>query len=242
MRKKRYRQFLLTEDELRSKSHVEWLHPAMNELSRRWRSGELAEVEVVAQYILFFLRVFRPLDYLGGPHKQDVFSAVGATERSTSDDSESLSAGVRVFARNSLRSVPLAVNRSIVGWAKGRYPLRLLDYVPSAEELLEQQAAGKRIVTCLFQPHELKSWVNNSRDPLGFALHDLIHADHFFRDAEMFAGQVEFYREVRDKMGCGEFNSILADPVRRARFEYIISDMNSHPAHLRACLAHELAQ
>ena len=231
MRQKRYRQFLLTEDDLCSDTHMQILHPQMGRLCSRWRAGELTDVEVACEYILNFLRVYRPRDYLGGPHNQDL----GAS------DTASLPEAVRVFAQFSLRSVPLAVNRALVGWAFNRYPLRLLDFIPSAEELLEWQSRGERIVTCLFQPAELMSWVNRSRDPLGFTLHDLIHADHFFRDPEMFLGQVEFYREVRDRMKRGEYSTILADPEKRQRFEYIVADMNSHPAHLRACLDHEVA-
>ena len=240
LRQKRFRRYLLSEKELQSHSHVLSLHPRMRQLYSRWRAGELTDVETVCEYILIFLRAYRSRDYLGGPHNEDLGLS----------DTASLPEAVRVFAQFSLRSVPLAVNRTIVGWALNRYPLHLLDFIPSAEELLECQARGERIVTCLFQPYELLHWVRphgpdagdgSARDPLGFTLHDLIHADHFFCDPEMRRGQVEFYREVRDRMKRGEYTAILADPKKRERFEYIIADMNSHPAHLRACLEHEVA-
>ncbi len=238
LRQKHFRRYLLTREELRSAAHISELHPRITQLYRQWRMGQLGDVEVVSEYILNFLRVFRPRDYLGGPHNQNLFGPELRQQVFLHDEGDSLNElmGVPIFAKYSLRSVPLAVNRAIVGWAQKRYSLRLLDYIPSAEKLLKWQASGERIVTCLFKPTELTDWVSDSRDPLGFVLHDLIHADHFFRDPALCASQVEFYREVSEKMERGEYLRILSDAGRRAEFEYIVSDMNSHPAHLRACL------
>jgi hypothetical protein len=250
LRQKRYRRYLFSEEELRSGAAA--LQDKIAVLGTAFTQRTLPEPEIAARYILEFLKVFRARDYRGGPLS---LPPLAATVRATMP-------AVREFAERSLRSVPLAVNRSIVAWAEGRYPLVLTAAIPSAEELLRLQAGGQRVVTCLFQPEQLTRWVHGrphagasggphagasggphagasgGRDPLGFVLHDLIHAEHFFRDRELYAGQVEFYREVLERLTVSrEFSAILASPEAREKFEYIISDMNSHPEHLRGCLA-----
>lgn len=233
LRQKRYRRFLFTVAELSEKAAQ--LLPQIRDVELRWRSGQISEAEVAAEYILVFLKIFRPRDYLGGPHNQNLSDT--SIPQQPSLPAPSLPPSIAIFAKHSLRSCPLAVNRSLVAWAQGSYKLKLLAHIPDAQTLLRFQTAGERIVTCLFKPEELTNWVQDARDPLGFVMHDLIHADHFFRDPCLAAQQVEFYRAVQARYAKGEFTSRLTeDPAFRERFEYIISDMNSHPAHLEQTL------
>ena len=223
-----YGKVLFPEAQLQSR-HAE-LYPKIDELNRAWQEQAYPEPEVVAQYLLTFLKVFRPKDFLGGPHRENL--------RLTN---VLLPPGVQVFADHSLRSVPLAVNRALVAWAEGRIQLKLRDHIPTAFEVLELQAQGQRIVTCLFAPQELTQLVLGERDPFVFVLHDLIHADHFSRDPLLARGQQDFYQECLARYRQGEFATLLKDPQRTEQFHYLIGDMNSHPEHLRATLEHLLS-
>jgi hypothetical protein len=228
LRQRRFRQFLFSLDELRQKGSE--LHSVLAPLYRQWRNGDLEECEVVAQYILRFLQVMRPRDYRGGPHGIELSSRP-----------DGLPPAVREFSRLSFRSTPLAVNRALVLWAEGICRLRLLDEIPEAMSVLRWQAQGERVVTCLFDASELVSMVNGVRDPLGFVLHDLVHADHFYRFRDWNEGQIQFYSETLRRIEAGEFSGLLADPHLAERLEYIIADMNSHPDHLRKTLASLIA-
>jgi hypothetical protein len=187
------------------------------------------EPQVVAQYLLTFLKTLRPRDYRGGPHQAQLKLQTNILPSVLED-----------FAKISFRSVPLAVNRALIGWAEGRYHLKLLAHVPSSLEVLEMQSRGERIVTCFFKPQELLETHEGGRDAFVFALHDLIHADHFFHDPGLAEAQRDFYSECLVRYRSGEFTERLGDAAWADQFHYIISDMNSHPEHLRATLGHLL--
>lgn len=226
LRQKRYKRYLFSEEELRTQASL--LREQISPLEEIWISGLEHPAEIVATYIYRFLKIFRPKDFLGGPHSQPL--ALGELKR--------LPPHVALFAERSFRSTPLAVNRSLVAWAEGRIQLELLDTIPSAEEILRVQSCFARVVTCYFKPEKLLTWVEGVRDPLGFVLHDLIHADHFFHDLDLARAQQQFYLEVLRRYEAGEFAKLLVDdPQFEEEFQYVIGDMNSHPAHLQQTLA-----
>ena len=226
LRQNKYRKVLFDEPTLLAKK--EELRSQVCSLENELKVGRSSEAEICAKYIFNFLQVMRPHDFLGGPHQSHL--------KLTSQQLEST---VEMFAVHSFRSVPLAVNRTLVAWAEGRLKLILLAKVPGALELLELQAQGLRVVTCEFNPELIYRTGVHGRDPLGFVLHDLIHADHFFRDPKLFNLQREFYSETLIKMRSGEFNKyLMADPLFKNEFDYVIGDMNSHPEHLRSTLNH----
>lgn len=141
-----------------------------------------------------------------------------------------------IFNHFALKSIPLAVNRSLLGWGQGEYRLRLFFHIPTPKEVLKQQVLGERCVTVLTKENEIAKYVLGERDHLGFTLHDLIHADHFFRDNEHHKGQIEFYRLLKHGVESGAFQGALEDKEFEREFEYLISDMNAYPVHLMKCL------
>jgi hypothetical protein len=141
-----------------------------------------------------------------------------------------------VFNHFSLRSVPLSVNRSILSWGQGNYKLRLFFHIPKPQEVLAQQVLGERCVTVLAKESEISKYILGERDHLGFTLHDLIHADHFFHENQHHRGQINFYRLLQNGLGKGAFLKALEDENFEREFEYLISDMNAYPVHLMKCL------
>ena len=119
------------------------------------------------------------------------------------------------------------IRRALIQWHLGNYPLQLLHEVPSPLEILKYQALGKRVVTVF---SELSQWEQmwGPHDAWNFIAHDLIHADHFFENPVHQKGQMEFYQFVLKNWAHSEIQPLHSNPG----FEYLISDMNSHPQHL----------
>lgn len=119
------------------------------------------------------------------------------------------------------------IRRSLIQWYQGKYPLTLCFYVPTPLEILQKQAMGQRVVTVFSDPEDWKkTWGHH--DAWNFIAHDLIHADHFFENPENRNGQIQFYKTILNFWQSEEISSLHDDPG----FEYLISDMNSHPAHM----------
>ncbi len=132
---------------------------------------------------------------------------------------------------HTLRKVSLRVNRSLIAWSEGRYGLQFTTRIPTPYEVLEMQTQGQRIVS-------LPQKSTNGKTPYEFVIHDLEHADRFFHDPILQAQQVDFFKRLKTSMDAGRFKSFLRDAEFEKKFNYLISDMNSHPAHMEHYLTH----
>ncbi len=141
-----------------------------------------------------------------------------------------------LLAQCAFRSTPLAVNRSILEWSKGNYKLELMFRIPSPREVLQQQKVGRRCVTLLTKKEDTSLYILGERDALSFTMHDLIHADHFYRDLEVYEGQLGFYALLENCYEQGHFDELWGNRKFRDEFEYLISDMNAYAVHLMKCL------
>lgn len=136
------------------------------------------------------------------------------------------------------RSVPVAVNRALQGWYHKNMNLNLFFHIPTPLEVLEMQLGSSRCVTLLTSESELSSFVMGERDPFGFLLHDLIHADKFFSNPTQMQGQLLFYHWIKQELAKGKLKPLYQllqtdeAPHWVEDFEYLIADMNSHPQHL----------
>ena len=131
-----------------------------------------------------------------------------------------------------INAFPESCNRSLCYISNRRYPLIITDQVPTPEELLHIQISGRRIITL---NEDCDAWAEklySDRDFLGFVMHDLIHADHFFLEPEHRDGQLGFFKFIENILADSVLKELLLSHPFRSGFEYIISDMNSHPVHL----------
>lgn len=155
---------------------------------------------------------------------------------SLSFTSESSCEKFKLITENGVKGIPLAVNRALYYWYTGKYPLHLYFYKPTAEQVLELQSKGERCVTVFT---DQKDWLDthDGRDAYSFILHDLIHADHFFAKEDWRLGQLQFYQQALRLWRRPEFQDFITDKQQMTEeIEYIFSDMNSHPEHLKLCL------
>ncbi len=139
-----------------------------------------------------------------------------------------------LFNQFALKSTPESVNRSLLSWSAGAYPLILMFHIPQPAEVLEQQKVGKRCVSVMTKG--LDKFILGERDPLSFTMHDLIHADHFYHDNHCYEGQISLYWFLDHCMKAGLFNELMENADFKWELEYLISDMNAYAIHSLKCL------
>lgn len=182
--------------------------------------ASLSEAEFASLYVQVGLMTLRPLDWRGGAHNGF-------------DHTLTISSFINLYLNHSLRSIPISVNRSLYYWFTEKYPLKLYLEVPTSLEVLKMQTLGYRCVSCITDESLTQKYILEERDALSFALHDLIHADHFFKHPDWKNAQIGFSRWMLELYEDQSFNQWLCnDPVFAKDFFYGSSDMNSHPAHM----------
>lgn len=131
-----------------------------------------------------------------------------------------------------IKPLPKSIHRSLFYFLTDKYPLEILCYEPHPQELLAIQTQGRRIIT--FEK-DFSIWAKTKygeRDPLSFWLHDLIHADHFFRDSKNRNSQIGFYFLIQAVLKNNLLEELLLSAEFKDGFHYLISDMNAHSIHL----------
>lgn len=140
-----------------------------------------------------------------------------------------------IFRLFAFKSTPLTVNRSILNWSNGSYGLELMFRIPSPAEVLNQQKQGRRCVTVVLDANRASKFILGERDALGFTMHDLIHADHFYHNNQCYQGQLGFYGFLDFCMSQKHFEELLKNSKFESEFEYLIADMNAYAIHLMKC-------
>lgn len=136
------------------------------------------------------------------------------------------------WGKTVLRGIPEKINRTLISWYLGHYPLVLTHSVPTSQEMLLLQSQGKRYITVFKSCDEWKNLLVHNRDHFSFSLHDLIHAHEFFSDESIKNEQILFYQMLNRNYE--KLMTLSKDPDFMSSLDYLISDMNSHPAHLEA--------
>jgi hypothetical protein len=129
--------------------------------------------------------------------------------------------------------MPDTVRQALFHWRTGEWRIELVDFHPSGKEMLYAQSQGYRLTTIDWGACKSGTLVENKRDGFEHLLHDLSHAFMFFRADYDYLGQVDFFKRMYEEFN--QFESHLkSNLLFKQKFEYCISDMNSHPAHLEA--------
>ena len=127
------------------------------------------------------------------------------------------------------RTIPSAT-LALLGWLRDGWPLRLMTRIPKPREVLHLQARGRRVVTLIDLPRAAFP-VLHKADGFEFLVHDLEHAWKFCHDPEQHQLQRRFFGCLEQALEAGLFDSCLGDATFAERFDYLISDMNTHPVH-----------
>lgn len=208
--------------------------------------SSLSSIEKTQAWVIALSLLRRPEDWFGGLRKSPLvqFNASSAGHSLTLKDLQTKYSNLHIPTKLSdfnlyqvanevkIKAVPDAALRSLACLTNQIYPIQILNYVPTPAELLNFQLQDKRILTFNEELTEWPSTLYHGRDFLSFMIHDLIHADHFFINSENRSGQLGFYHCVKQILQNKNLQTLLKDDKFTAGFEYIISDMNSHPIHL----------
>jgi hypothetical protein len=214
-----------------------------------WKTlfAPLSPVEKVQAWVVGLSCLRRPQDWYGGkrhdifltsdqlqPHQhmltlQELFEN---TALKTNDKVHSQINLLDFINQFKIKAVPESCFRSLCFLSTKRYPLIVTTSVPTPQELLKIQISGQRIISINENYETWPTTLFSERDFLGFILHDLIHADHFFYEPTHRDGQLGFYLFIQNFLMDANLQNLLEKENFKAGFEYIISDMNSHPVHL----------
>ena len=122
------------------------------------------------------------------------------------------------------------------------WPIEISPAIFSAQTLLKKQAHGKRVATLLFEDHQRKNNVLGKKNAFYFLLHDLEHAHNFLADSKSYQIQVSTFKFLYH-LYIQQFFDFCETGEMKTRFEYLVSDMNTHWAHtliyLKSMLNHE---
>ncbi len=98
-------------------------------------------------------------------------------------------------------------------------------------QVLEMQSKGFRCVTLLKEKKWFNHQFDHKRNLRDFIIHDLEHIYQMFENPELTKAQIQFSKTLKDQIKNGTFDRILSNPKLKPEFDYIISDMNTHPSH-----------
>ena len=214
---------------------------------KMWKSlfHDLSPVDKLQAWVLGLSCLRRPTDWYGGPRSAPIRASDFSYQHALTIEQLFSSTCVRVPPKVSasmnvfdflncyrVKALPETCFRSLCFIVDGRYPLDLVSGEVLPLDLLKIQISGRRVVALNERVDEWAGSLYAGRDYLGFILHDLIHADHFFSSSVYRAGQLGFYKFALAIFGLSSVQELLGDLRFKDGFEYIISDMNSHPLHL----------
>lgn len=244
-------------DRYRTQFCDEEFYKTHQELFKMWKTkfDRLSNVEKVQAWVIGLSCLRRPKTWFGGKRQEFFLTDTSLLQHSLSlaelfentpvlippklNPHINLTDFINEYRINAF---PQACSRSLCYIMSGRYPLIISHNTPTPVELLNIQISGKRIITI---NENFESWPHtlfSERDFLGFVMHDLIHADHFFFEPEHRDGQLGFLKLVGNLLNDETLQMLLKSDAFKNGFEYIISDMNSHPLHLLQTLKALLKQ
>lgn len=237
-----YKKILISAETLKRESDF-----LSSNLERLFLSN-LTPFELTTLYLILFLRIKHPRNWLqkkvahnsakGPINARELMEIIPREFNLSNWEKEKLS-GVSadlLFIEFRLKGIPEAVNRTMINWSRGNWNIVLFTHIPKPKELLYLQVQQSRCITLINKKEWLDQLILNSRDPLSFLLHDLIHADHFFNQSETLRGQLGFYQLIYKIYDYPELkNSLKSDAEFKKEFEYVASDMNAYVIHLFKC-------
>lgn len=225
-----------------TESAADPLADAISALTTRWRAGELCDAAFAACYFLHWQIHLHGRRFAARRYKHDArpdpaqwLNELTQVHGAARDD-----VLIRYFERYQFLGVIPNVNIALAAWLRGLWPLVLCEHVPLPAAVLDLQARGLRPVTLICDATRARQPVLRKPDAFVFMTHDLEHAYKFFHDARLHVLQRSLFAVLQVAQQRGVFAAYDHDAEFRTRFDYLISDMNTHPVHslqyLRAIL------
>ncbi len=218
------------------------LAAAITTLTTRWRAGELRDAAFAAGYFLHWQIHVHGRRFAARRSRHDARPdpVQWRHELAQARDVARDALLINYFERYQFLGVIPNVNIALAQWLRGGWPLVLCEHVPLPTEVLDFQARGLRPVTLICDAARARQPVLRKPDAFAFMTHDLEHAYKFFHAPRLHELQRGLFAALQAAQQRGVFAAYACDAEFRARFDYLISDMNTHPVHslqyLRAIL------
>ncbi len=203
------------------------------ELAARHRAGELTDACYAAGYFLAWQIALHGRRFASRKSKSDPKPDADAwLPLLASADGDSLEAAlIQGFERQHFLGVIPNVPLAFSAWLRGEWPLALTLRIPSPEDVLSMQVAGTRPVTVVADYARATRPVLAKANGFAFLVHDLEHAYKFFHDPRLHRGQRRFFQLLLEAVERGVFEPYRREPIFADRFDYLMSDMNTHVVH-----------
>lgn len=239
----RFKKKLVSEEFLQEEAPI--IAEKMKSFFDQFQSGTVSSAEFTAIYIITVLSFRNPGTWLGAKNlipvtsthnlSYPIESLLPTFEPNIQRRLSGFKTIGEIFQYFAFKATPLSVNRSILGWSLTTYGLELMFRIPGPAEVLNQQKRGRRCVTVVLDKNKASKFILGERDALGFTMHDLIHADHFYHNNHTYQGQLGFYGFLDHCMNLNHFDELLQNEKFESEFEYLIADMNAYAIHLMKC-------
>jgi hypothetical protein len=246
-----YRPVLVNEDSLKNESTS--IQPLVDRLVAKFNQNQLSAQDTTTIYILIYLqsrysyKFLENFDPILSKNEFSIQSSIIFDQFSIDNNSnlrkrlkDTNTKSLFDLANNfNLHSIPKTARIALVKWYCEQYNLELIFHVARVDEIVDYQSCGKRCISLIIT--NLDKLVENSRDPLSFLLHDLVHSFKMFDNEELFKGQIGFSRVMKKVLNYNRLKDLFANDTNYYDdLYYIMSDMNSHTKHLmfsfKSCL------
>ncbi len=141
------------------------------------------------------------------------------------------------FISYRIKNISERVFTTLYSWRFLDWNLILYERVLTPTEVLILQANGQRCVSVFWNAEQYNSHILKDKNSFEFTIHDLEHAERFFYNNEIKEGQIIFYKKLLNEVNSGIWNIPLTELKFKEDFEYLLSDMNTHPEHQKQYLA-----
>lgn len=229
-------------DEINLKAAAPLIESFISKLKIKHQNNLISEVDFATLYLLFFIKLKYQKNFLQQFKEVTHFSNHSkilnlADDLIEFDEFEKKKleniSGYELFTYFNLKGVPKSVARAMENWYLRNWNITLSFKIPSSKTLLKEQAKNKRILTLIVDNQRITTLILGKRDPLSFAIHDLMHADQFFNNPISLKGQLGFYQFVTEYFDHPTLKELRqTSPRFKEEFEYVVSDMNAYIIHL----------
>lgn len=209
-----YKKILIPQQKL--KEEIEILKPSLLELKKKYQSRQIKEEEVAFEFFWF---------YYSHRNKENLFN----TKQKLIPTKENILEFLKIIR---FRNIPDTIRIVLLNWFSKKWKILLLDYNPTPYEMLSYQSNGIRIVTIDWECAIKGEFVFGIRDAFEHFLHDFEHCYNFYREEYLYSEQSSFFRKLLSFYPEIEIFFKVSIAFKK-KWEYLISDMNSHPEHLK---------
>lgn len=233
------------------------LHTTLHALESAAKTNRLSRIDWVAAYLFVFWSLIRmvtskPASFptrkwntLPSRHQSEGLLRIEDLKQYSFGSIRTLLQAVEDFKTVSLQDLFIKeclpgfsqhISVFFTGLQQQSWKVQILEYVPTPEEVLKFQQQGHRCISLLSSEKTLAEELIDGKDPFKFALHDIEHAFHFFKDESLRLGQIGFYKKMDSLIEKLARETFWQQTSFKKDFNYLISDMNSHCVHLTKTL------